>query len=141
METYTELKRRHEEEFGAFPMIFAFSDKQFEEGMEKLGLTLNDTDKVYKNSCGGIYRKTDSEALKSLMHRHADELTGAIDGDEDGTGFILGMFDYELANHEYCYTWDITDTISALGLTVDKINESKSLSNGLRLAKIAQRED
>jgi len=138
METYLELKERHEKEFSAFPMIFAFSDKQFKEGMGKLGLTVNDTDKIYKNSFGWYYKKTDSETLKNLMHRHSDEFKAAIENDQDGTGFILGMFDYELANHEYCITYDITDTLNALGLTVEDINKSKSLLNGLQLAKKRQ---
>jgi len=140
METYTELKERQEKEFNAFPMVFAFNDKQFREGMEKLGLTVSDTDKVYKNNYGGIYRRTDSELLKNILERHTDELTTAIYKDQDGTGFIFSMFNYELANHEYCYTWDITDTINALGLTIEEINKSEALTNGLRLAKQDQRD-
>ena len=135
MKNYTELKERQEKEFNAFPMVFAFNDKQFREGMEKLGLTVSDTDKVYKNHYGGIYRRTDSELLKNILERHTDELTTAIYKDQDGTGFIFSMFNYELANHEYCYTYDITDTINALGLTVEEINKSEALINGLRLAK------
>ena len=135
METYTELKERQEKEFNAFPMVFAFNDKQFREGMEKLGLTVSDTDKVYKNNYGGIYRRTDSELLKNILDRHTTEFTAAIEEDQDGTGFIFSMFNYELANHEYCYTYDITDTINALGLTVEEINKSEALINGLRLAK------
>ena len=134
METYLELKERHEKEFSIFPMIFAFSDKQFKEGMGKLGLTVNDTDKIYKNGYGEYYKKT----LKNLMHRHSDEFKALIESDQDGTGFILSMFDYELANHEYFITYDITDTLNALGLTVEDINKSKSLLNGLQLAKKRQ---
>jgi len=135
METYTELKDRQQKEFNDFPMVFAFSDKQFREGMEKLGLDVSDIDKVFKNNYGGIYRRTDSELLKNILKRHTSEFTAAIDKDQDGTGFIFRMFNYELANHEYCYTWDITDTINALGLTIEEINKSESLTNGLRLAK------
>ena len=33
------------------------------------------------------------------------------------------MFSYELANHEYCITYDIEPTLDALGLTLDEINK------------------
>ena len=45
--TYRELKQKHREEINAFPFMFAFSNKQFIEGMAKLGLEPGDTDKIY----------------------------------------------------------------------------------------------
>lgn len=44
------------------------------------------------------------------------------------------MFYTELANHEYCITYDLTDTIYALGLSVDEINADKRLLHGLNKA-------
>ena len=44
------------------------------------------------------------------------------------------MFNYELANHEYCITWDITDTLESLGLTREDIENNKNLKNGLEKA-------
>lgn len=47
-ETYTQQKDRHSKELNDFQGIFfAFSNKQFDEGMIKVGLTPQDKDKVY----------------------------------------------------------------------------------------------
>lgn len=47
MSKYTELKAKHQAEVDAFPFGFAFNNKQFNEMMEKWGLTPDDTDKIY----------------------------------------------------------------------------------------------
>ena len=52
----------------------------------------------------------------------------------DSEGFIKDMFLYELANHEYCITYDLEDTLDALCLTVDEINSDKRLLRGLEKA-------
>jgi len=38
MNSYLELKEKHQKEVNEFPMFFAFNDKQFKEGMKKFGL-------------------------------------------------------------------------------------------------------
>ena len=136
MNRYLELKERQQKEFSDFPMFFAFSDKQFEEGMRKFGLTVDDTDKIYKfGGTGGFYRRTDSKALIDMIERHDEEFEKAIAEDTTGDGFIFEMFDYELANHEYSYTWDIEPTLYALGLTIDQVNNNKLLLHGLNKAR------
>lgn len=132
---YLALKQKHQEQVNNFPMVFAFSDKQFEEAMEKLGLTKDDTDKVFSLGHGGIMRKTDSEAFSTMFTKHAREMKEAIESDTTGEGFILDMFVYELANHEFSYTWETQPTLDALDLTFDDVNASKTLKHGLRLAK------
>ena len=57
MNRYAELREKHQKEFDKFPMKFAFSDKQFKEAMESLGLTENDTDKIIGIGAGGFIRK------------------------------------------------------------------------------------
>ena len=50
MNKYAELMNKQEKEFNDFAnkhMFFAFNQKQFDEGMAKLGLKPTDTDKVY----------------------------------------------------------------------------------------------
>jgi hypothetical protein len=134
---YLELKRKHEKEVKDFPMVFAFSDSQFKEAMEKLELTESDTDKIYSIGGGGFIRKTDSQALKEMTERHSKEMQDAIDSDENGQGFIFDMFDYELANHEYCITWEVEPTLDALGLTYEEVMANEKLKHGLELAKKA----
>lgn len=136
MNRYAELKQRQHEEFAAFPMQFAFSDQQFAEGMAALGLTSADTDKIYKAPGGGFYRKEDSPRLKAMMDRFDRELQSAISGDGTGDGFIYEMFLYELGNHEYGYTGDLSETLYALGYTKADIRADPRLSHGLEKARL-----
>lgn len=133
MNKYTELKSKHQAEINAFPMFFAFSDKQFEEGMAKFGLTISDTDKIYKlGSTGGFYLRSDSQKLKDMFERHAKEMDDAIKNDDQ---FVYEMFLYELANHEYCITYDFEPTLDACGLTEDEVAKDWRL---LKLLKKAE---
>jgi hypothetical protein len=126
----------HQEEVNNFPMFFAFNNKQFDEGMRELGLDPKDTDKIYRlGSTGGYYRKTDAPALREMFERHSKEMEDAVKADTTGEGFIYDMFIYELANHEYCITYDLEPTLDALGLTLDEVNENPALLAGLKKAK------
>ena len=141
MNAYAEMKKKHQQEVNDFPMFFAFSDKQFAEGMKSLGLEPEDTDKIYSlRGTGGFYRKSDSQKLHDMFARHEQERKDAIAADQTGEGFIYEMFDYELANHEYGYTRDISDAIRALGLSVDEINSNPKMLHGLKKARKEQEE-
>lgn len=133
---YMELKNRQQQEVNDFPMFFAFSDKQFEEGMKKLGLDPKDTDKIYRlDYTGGFYRRSDAKAFRDMIDRHAQEMDEAVANDPDGTGFIYDMFSYELANHEYCITYDLEPTLDACGLTCTDVANNLALKSGLQRAK------
>lgn len=135
MNKYRAMKDRHQAEVNAFPMFFAFSEKQFEEGMRKFGLEPSETDKIYKfGNTGGFYLKTDAEELRAMLLRHSLEMDEAIADDTTGEGFIFDMFYYELANHEYCITYEYEDTFDAVGLTSEEIYGNNALANGLKLA-------
>ena len=64
MTKYNELREKHQKEVNDFPIGFAFSDKQFEEQMQKLGLDPDDTSKVISIGGGGFIRKTDLKAFE-----------------------------------------------------------------------------
>ena len=68
------------------------------------------------------------------MDRLDREKKEAIAADTTGDGIIKDMFLYELANHEYCITYDLEDTLDALALTVDEINADPRLLHGLEKA-------
>lgn len=136
MNKYTEMKDRHQERINALPLMFAFSQKQFKEGMERWGLSEDDTNKIYKlGTTGGFYQRKDSALIFSTFEENEHELTEAIRADPDGTGFIKDMFLYELANHEYCITYDFEPTLTALQLTEEDVLNDTRLLNGLKLAK------
>jgi hypothetical protein len=84
---------------------------------------------------GGFYLRTDSKLIFATLEENEIEMQAAIRNDIDGSGFIKDMFSYELANHEYCVTFDLEPTLDALGLSVDEVNNSPALLNGLLLAK------
>lgn len=133
---YAEMKARHQERVNALPLKFAFSMEQFRKAMGELGLTENDTDKIYKMSgTGGFYRREDSQLIFNTLEENRIELDAAISNDLDGSGFIKDMFRYELANHEYCITYDLEPTLDALGLSEDEVLNNPALLNGLKLAR------
>jgi len=131
---YDELEKRQQEEFNKFPIAYAFSEKQFAEGLKKLGLTENDKDKVVGTIGGGFIKKEDVSKYKELGEKFARELKEKIENDITGKEFIKDMFTSELANHEYGYTRKLEETLDALGITIDEINSKPNLKNGLKLA-------
>lgn len=135
MNSYVELMNDHQKRVNALPVMYAFNQQQFNEGMERLGLAPADTDKIVSIGMGGFIRKTDKDLYINTFKQIDQEMKDAIAADKDGTGFIKEMFRYELANHEYCITYDLEPTLDALGLTVDMVNDSPALLNGLHIAK------
>lgn len=130
MESYVELKERHEKEMNEFPFGFAFSNEQFKEMMEKWGLTEKDTDKILSIGMGGFIRKTDKEAMHDLFKRHKEEKEKGYENDQ----FLQDAIEYELGNHEYIVTYDIEPTLSALGFSLD-ILEDERFNNILKIAE------
>lgn len=137
MNTYQELKDRHQKEMDAFPLGAAFSNSQFEEMMQKWGLTVKDTDKICSIGGGCFIRKRDKEAFFNMLKKFDDETKAAIAADTTGDGFIYDMFYYELANHEYCITYEYDETFAALGLTEEQVTADKRLLHGLKKAEKA----
>lgn len=119
MNPYLALKEKHQNETNKFPFGFCFNEQQFNEMMANWGLTPEDTDKIYSIGGGGYIRKSDSEAMNKMFDRQEKEIATARAENKDD--YLYHMFNYELANHEYSYTYDVTDTLDALGLTMEEI--------------------
>ena len=137
MITYKELKDKHQKEMDAFPLGAAFSNSQFADMMKKWGLTVDDADKICSIGAGCFIRKTDKEAFFNMLKRFKDETNAAIAADTTGDGFIYDMFYYELANHEYCITYEYDETFEALGLTEKQVFADERLLHGLKKAEKA----
>ena len=136
MNKYTEMKERQQKEVNAMPIKFAFSNKQFDDIMSEWGFSPDDTSKIYKlGSTGGFYRREDSALIFGTLERHEIEKREAIAADTDGTGYIYDMFLYELANNEYCVTYDLEPTLDACGLTEEEVLASPALLAVLKKAK------
>jgi hypothetical protein len=135
MNAYDDLRIKHQKEINMLPFFFAFSEKQFAVGMATFGLTPADTDKIYKlGDIGGFYLRTDAKLIRDTFKRHESERQAALDADATGDGFIYEMFLHELRNHEFGYTWELDSALDAVGLTMDEINASKTLTHGLNKA-------
>lgn len=134
MSKYTDLKAKHQAEVNAFPLGFAFNQSQFDEMMIKWGLKPTDIREILSIGGGGYVRKDDAKAMHEMFARHEAEHKAAMQDDE----YLFSMFNYELANHEYSYTYDLTDTLEALGLTMDEINANPRMLHMLERAIAAQ---
>ena len=130
--TYVEFKEKRQKEINELPMYFAFSDKQFNELMVKLGYNdenvfLND---IMSIGGGSIILKKDKELVMNTFDRIDKELTEYLKNDE----FLESAFEYELGNHEYCTTNDISETLDALDISYDEYGKNESIQ---RIAKKA----
>ena len=136
--SYLELKGRHQKDIDGFPMFWAYSKEQFAAGMRKLGLEPEQTALVCHLVAGAICRKSDTSLFYDMMERHDAEMQAAIEADKTGAGFIFDMFNYELANHEYVITRDVSDALRSVGLSIDDVRANENLKRGLKLAIAAQ---
>jgi len=106
--TYTsqiEMKKVHQKEVDAFPIVFAFSNEQFKSGIKKTWGLDYDDDAALKAAhivsigAGGYVLKKDIPALKEMFARHkAEEKDFANDFKN-----LVDLIKAEMNNHEYSY--------------------------------------
>lgn len=121
MNKYMEWKNKRQEEFNKLPIKYAFSDKQFKEGMEQLGLHETETDKVFSIGGGGFMKKEDKPLLdKFIEEDNFEEL-------KQDKEFFIDMLVYELGNHEYSYTRDLEDTLEACDITQEQLENNERI--------------
>ena len=137
MNKYTSLKSKHQKEVNAFPFGFAFNKDQFDEMMAKWGFKPTQRSNVMYLEAGCFIRKSDYKSMQEMFSRHEAERKEAMKDDD----YLFEMFNYELANHEYCITYDLTDTLEALGLTIEEINADPRMADALKRAIAAQEEE
>ena len=118
---YREFKERKQKEFNELPLMFAFSNEQFEEGKKKL--CVKDDKELVSIGGGGFIKKVDAHLLDEMINRHNKEYEELMQNDE----FVYSAFYYELGNHEFCITLDPEDTLEALCLTVEEMRDNPRL--------------
>ena len=107
---YEKMITRFQKEVNAFPMIFAFSDRQMKEALKKLNVSVDDIMSI-PNSVGYIL-KTDYSKWEEMINRQSSEIKEAM---KDRV-FAEGAFRYEMDNHEYAINWDgDSDVLSCFG--------------------------
>ncbi len=131
MESYRQLTTRQSAEAKEFPLFFAYTQKQFDEGMKKLGLDPSDSQLVCQTGLGNCcFRKTDAPKFHDMLARHGKELFLALQDEE----FAIEAMIYELLNHEYCITRAVGPALEALGLTLEDARKDKRIAHALTRA-------
>ena len=137
MNKYRELISKHQIEVNAFPFVFAFKKDQYDIMMDKWGLKPTHRSQIIYMGGGSFIRKSDYKAMHEMFARHVAEHKAAMQDDE----YLYQMFNYELANHEYRHTQDLTYTLESLALTIDEVNADPRIADALKRAIAAQKED
>ncbi len=129
IESYSGMNSRHSKELSDFDgMFFAFSNKQLEEGLLQVKATIKE---IVSIGAGGFVRKDKVQAFKDLFERHSQERKERLKDQK----LLLDALVYELGNHEYGYTYDTTQALESLDLTVEDV-EPKLLKKACRLALV-----
>lgn len=127
MSKYLEIKNNNQKRFNDFAekhiyWIFAFSNKEFDEKLKEHDLT---KDNIISIGAGGFIKKEHKNLYLKEMDRlyKNDAFKQILDDDEE----VKKAFIYELANHEYCITYNLDDTLDALGITFEELKNDKRL--------------
>ena len=121
---YETFKNMYQNEVNNLPLKFAFSDEQFKQGMKELGLNENDKSNVVSIGGGGFCTEEVAEKLDEIIDRREKEYKHLLYNDDI---FAESAFYYELGNHEYCITYDVSETLEALDLTKKEVLENDRL--------------
>lgn len=136
-ESYKEMKSRHQKEFNALPLGFAYSDDQFNEMMVQWGLDPDkDTDKIYRESPGCYIQKKDAFKLYEFLERAEKEEKDAIKNDDTGE-FLFSMFQTVFNDYGTYYTGNFSDALAALDLTFQDVKNDGKLYRAFRAAWFA----
>ena len=125
------------EDFNKLPIYWAFGDQQFQELLKKLNLkdTPEDLKQLVNVGYGGIMRKCDLSLLE--CHNNTFSSKKLNFWLFHNFNFAYTAFIYEMENHEFGYTYEIDDTLEALGLSLEDISKNALL----RLAYLRARKD
>lgn len=132
---YLELKKENQKRFDEFAKdsiywIFAFSQKDFDKKLKEHNLIASDLVSI---GAGGFIKKESKENyLKLFRTLNANDEFKAIQHDDDE---VIKAFKYELANHEYCITYDLTDTLEALNIDSETFYNDDRLKGLMYVAK------
>jgi len=134
MSKYLELKNNNQKRFDEFAKnhiywIFAFSSKEFDNKLKEYNLT---KDEIISIGAGGFIKKEHKKLYLEEMNRlrRNNEFKQIKHDDVE----VKKAFIYELANHEYCITYNLDDTLDALGTTEEEIKKDVRLKKILKEA-------
>ena len=132
---YREFKEMKQKEFNALPTMFAFSMKQLEEQMQKLGTNKSE---IVNLGYGMFMREKDLYLLDAFEGKYEAMEKELMKNDD----YLLDAFLYELRNHEYIVTYEVEDALDVFGLTVEDVKNDKRMLIAINKAiAIIEKED
>lgn len=132
---YKKYKSNRQESFNKLPIYWAFGELQFQELLKKLNLkdTKEDLEKLVNIGCGGLMLKSDLPLLKE--HNETFSKEKLLFWLTHNFNFAYTAFLYEMNNHEYYYTCDISDTLDSLNINFETIAKNAYLKMAFLKAK------
>ena len=132
MITYYDLKMEKQKIFNDFSndniyWIFAFSQKEFEQELEKRNLK---KDELVSIGAGGFMKKSAIEGYKKVLNE-MDDITETIKADDR---LLTEGLKVELANHEYCITYDAEPALDVFHLRFEEVEKDQRLKRILKEA-------
>jgi hypothetical protein len=115
---YLLQKEKHEKIINDFPVFYAFSNEQLEEGLKKLNTI---KEEILSIGYGGFIKKSDKKAYSKIWESINKETEKSLKDEL----YLYAAFRYELANHEFCITYDYTDTLDLFNLKEDTLTEKQ----------------
>lgn len=103
METYTQIKERHQKEFSALPIKYAFGDEQFGEMLDSWHISRTNKEEwkqISSIGMGGYMLRKDIGLLHETLDRMDSEMAEFFKEDANVKSAII----YELWNHEAIYS-------------------------------------
>ena len=140
MNRYKKLKDMHTLEKNVLPFFFiGLNEEQFNAMIRSFGLQPDDLDAFYDIALSD-FDEREYSWIEDMFVGYGAAMQRAIHDDETGDGFIYEMFLYELENHDFVHTNNLTDVLHELLLSADEIIANKRLLHGLRkaLAKLGE---
>lgn len=131
---YKELIDKQMAETNAFPVKTATNSEHFKKIVNEWNLSCYGKQLV-QSGISMFIRKKDVKAFNDMLNRHREEHQKAIEEDTTGEGYIYDMFVYELQNYEYGYTGCVDDTLEALGISRETLQQNAAMSQALEKAR------
>lgn len=132
---YCDFKYKNDKAFHDFiskNVFFAFSDKQFKEGLEKFNIKENEVaDKLYKYFGGGYILKSAVEEEKQILKRQHRLQNKYFNNFKN----LVDALEYEMNNHECGYTGDYSEGLYALGYSWNDLENNKRLRKAYIIAR------
>ena len=130
MNKYKQLRDQLQKQYDALPIKYAFSEMQFKNMLKQFETEAGGRVRLLYIGQGAYIQVQDEKLIDDFLERSDRELSEAMKDDD----FLYDAFNYELANHEFAYTDDISDALDALGLSWEQIKDDKRIMRILKKA-------